>query len=129
MHLLRQISRLVGDNEYSKWIIIIPPSQVKELGWKEGEEFESYVRGKALMIKPLGKRKGKPQRMSYLDFKERVASLLNAEPKGLSWTEIRERLALPQKVPNNLWVRMMEKDIGLLRQLDNKTAKVIWKVP
>jgi len=126
MRLLKQVSRQVGDNEYLKWTIIVPPSQVEQLGWDEGEELESYVRGKTLFVKPLVKRKEKPEKMSYQDFKEKVSALLSTEPEGLSWTEIRRKLQLPQKVPNNLWVRMMEKDLGLLRQLDNKTARVIW---
>mgnify|MGYP001053255941 CR=1 FL=1 len=128
MRLLRQVSRLVGDNEYCKWVIIVPPHQVEELGWKEDEELESHVKSKSLLIKPLTKKREKPQKMSYLDFKERILVLLNTEPAGLSWSEIRRKLQLPQKVPNNLWVRMIEKDIGLVRHLDNKTAKVIWKL-
>jgi len=128
LRLLRQVSRQVGDNEYLKWTIIVPPSQVEELGWNEGEELESHVRGKTLLVKPLVKRKEIPKRMSYLDFKERVSALLSTKPEGLSWTEIRQKLLLPQKVPNNLWVRMMEEELGLLRRLDNKTAKVIWKL-
>jgi len=128
MRLLKQVSRLVGNNEYSKWVIIVPPHQVEELRWKEDEELESYVKGKSLLIKPLTEQREKPQKMSYLDFKERISALLNTELGGLSWSEIRRNLQLPQKVPNNLWVRMMEKDIGLVRHLDNKTAKVIWKL-
>jgi len=128
MRLQKQVSRQVGDSEYLKWTIIVPPSQVEELGWNEGEELESYVKGKTLLVKPLVKHNERPKRISYRDFKEKVAALLSTEPEGLSWTEIRQKLQLPQKVPNNLWVRMMEKDIGLLRRLDNKTAKVIWKL-
>jgi len=128
MRLLKQVSRQIGDSEYLKWMIIVPPSQVEELGWKEGEELESYVRGKSLLIRPLTGQREKPLKMSYLHFKEKIFALLNTEPEGLSWTEIRQRLQLPQKVPNNLWVSMMEKDIGLVRMLDNKTAKVIWKI-
>jgi len=128
MRLLKQVSRLIGDNEYSKWIIIVPPSQVEELGWKEGEELESCVKGKSLLIKPQTKEKEKPPKMSYLEFRDKISALLSTEKEGLSWTEIRQKLLLPQKVPNNLWVSMMEKDIGLLRQLDIKTAKIIWKL-
>ena len=128
MRLQKQISRLVGDNEYAKWVIVIPPSQIEELGWKEGEELEGYVKGKALLVKRQTKPKEKPKKMSYEEFKEKILGILKTEPQGLTWTEIRDRLGLPQKVPNNLWVRMMEKDIGLVRVLDNKTAKTIWAV-
>jgi len=128
MHLLRQVSRQVGDNEYCKWIVIVPPSQVEELGWKEGEELESFVKGESLLVRPLVIQKHKPQKMSYAQFKEKISTILKTEREGLSWTELRERLRLPQKVPNNLWVKMMEEDIGLLRQPDNRTGKVIWKL-
>jgi antitoxin component of MazEF toxin-antitoxin module len=128
MRLLKQVSRMIGENEYSKWIIIVPPSQVEELEWKEGEELESHVKGKSLLIRPLTTKKESPRKMSYLDFREKIATVLKTEPNGLSWTEIRQRLQLPQKVPNNLWVATMEREIGLLRKLDSKTAKVIWKL-
>jgi len=128
MRLLKQVSRTIGENEYSKWIIIVPPSQIEQLGWTEGEELESLVKDKSLFIKPSAEKKESPRKMSYLDFREKIATVLKTEPNGLSWTEIRQRLQLSQKVPNNLWVATMEREIGLLRKLDNKTAKVIWKL-
>ena len=128
MSLMRQISRQVGNNEYAKWMIIIPPSAVEKLGWKEGQELESQVKGRILVIKPQGKRKEKPKKMTYEEFRDRIKELLKTEPQGLTWTDIRNTLKLPQKVPNNLWVRMMEKDIGLVRELDTKTAKKTWRL-
>lgn len=91
-------------------------------------ELESYVKGKMLVVKPQTKPKEKPKKMSYEEFKGKIFEILKTEPKGLSWTDIKNRLRLPQKVPNNLWVRMMERDIGLVRKLDAKTAKTIWRV-
>jgi antitoxin component of MazEF toxin-antitoxin module len=128
MRLQRQVSRQVNGNEYVKWVIVIPPSQVEELGWAEGMELESYVKGKILVVRPQMKPKEKPNKMSYGEFKEKILELLKTEPRGLSWTEIKNRLSLPQKVPNNLWVRMMEEDIGLVRILDNKAAKTVWRL-
>jgi len=119
---------LVDGNEYAKWVIVIPPSQIEKLGWVEGIELESCVKGRMLVVMPQTKRKGKPKRMSYEEFREKISGILKTEPGGLSWTEIRDRLKLPQKVPNNLWVRMLEKDIGLVRVLDNKIAKTIWRL-
>lgn len=128
MRLMRQISRHVGDNEYAKWIIIVPPSDVEKLGWSEGQELESQVKGRMLVIKPQGKRKAKPKKMAYEEFRDKIKELLKTEPLGLTWTDIRNTLKLPQKVPNNLWVRMMENDIGLVRELDIKTAKKTWRL-
>lgn len=62
----------------------------------------------------------------YEKFKIQIEAVLKAEPKGLTWTEIKQRLNLPQRVPNNQWVRKMEKDIGLTR---TKEARgIVWRV-
>ena len=128
LRLLKQISRQVGDNEYVKWLIIIPPSDVEKLDWKEGQELESQIKGRTLVIKLRTKPKQKPEKMSYTQFRDKIKDILVDEPEGLTWTDIKEKLKLPQKVPNNLWVRMMERDIGLIRELDHKIAKKVWRL-
>ena len=129
MKLQKQVSRLVGDNEYVKWVIIIPPAQVQQLGWSEGEELESFVEGTFLRITKSTSQKPKLEKMSYAEFKARISELLRSEPTGLSWTEIRQKLRLPQKVPNNLWVRMLMTDTGLIREFNRQNGKTIWKLP
>jgi len=39
---------------------------------------------------------------------------------------LKERLKLPQTVPNNKWVRQMERDIGLLRV--KEARGLIWRL-
>lgn len=56
MKLQRQLSRRVGGKEYPKWVVTIPPSQIAELGWHEGEELEAEVRGEALLLVPSNSR-------------------------------------------------------------------------
>lgn len=51
MKLQKQLSRRVGDKEYPKWVITIPPKQISTLGWNEGEYLESEIKGKELIIK------------------------------------------------------------------------------
>jgi len=51
MKLQKQLSRKVGNKEYRKWVITIPPKQVKDLGWKEGEFLESEVNSQELIIR------------------------------------------------------------------------------
>lgn len=63
---------------------------------------------------------------SYEKFKLQVEAILKGQPVGLSWTEIKQQLGLKQNVPNNKWVRMMEKDIGLLRVTEK--GKKLWKL-
>lgn len=129
MRLMRQVSRRVGDNEYAKWIIIVSPSIVDELGWEEGQELESRAKGRTLIVKPQRERKEKPKKMTYKEFRDKIEGLLKTKPEGLTWTDIRNTLKLPQKVPNNLWVKMMERDIGLSRELNPQIAKKIWRLP
>jgi len=127
MKLQRHLAREVGGKEYYKWVITIPPKHVEALGWKEGDELESRVNKGSLIIKKADLSKRHPK-MTYEEFRDKIAELLKREPQGLNWTEIKKRLNLPQKVPNNLWVRMMENDIGLIRKLDSRTGKVIWRL-
>jgi len=63
---------------------------------------------------------------SYEKFKQQIEYALKAEPSGLTWTEIKSKLGLPQKVPNNKWVRMMERDIGLARVKEEKGT--VWRL-
>ena len=128
MKLQKQTTRKIGDNEYVKWVIVIPPSQIDETGWKEGDDLESIVKGKTLIIKRMSNLPKKPEKMTYDEFKEIIKEELEKVSKGLTWTEIRARRSeFHQKVPNNLWVRMLESDIGLIRKkrLDGKT---IWRL-
>ncbi len=111
MKLQKQVSRVVEGIEYVKWVIIIPPSQIEKLGWSEGEELESKVNGNALTVRPMVNPPEKPKKMTYEEFKEVIKEELEKEPEGLSWTEIKKRRSeLYQRVPNNLWVRLMEQE-------------------
>jgi len=62
----------------------------------------------------------------YGKFKIQIEAVLKAESSGLTWTEIKSKLGLPQKAPNNKWVRMMEKDIGLTRVKEKRGT--VWKL-
>jgi len=50
MKLQKQLSRKVGNKEYPKWVITIPPKQIKALGWKEGEYLEGKINNQELVI-------------------------------------------------------------------------------
>jgi len=68
----------------------------------------------------------KPQKMTYEEFRDGIRGILRGKPDGLTWTQVKEELHLLQKVPNNAWVRRMEKDIGLKRE--ERRGKIIWRV-
>jgi hypothetical protein len=49
--LQKQLSRKVGNKEYPKWVIAIPPKQIATLGWREGEYLEGEVNDQRLIIR------------------------------------------------------------------------------
>ncbi|PWI49513.1 hypothetical protein CEE45_01600 [Candidatus Heimdallarchaeota archaeon B3_Heim] len=64
--------------------------------------------------------------LSYEEFKLRVETQLKKNPDGLTWSEIKENENLPQKYPNNIWVRKLEEDIKLKRE--RVRGRMIWKL-
>jgi len=62
----------------------------------------------------------------YEEFKNQIKNILANAGEPLTWNEIRIRGNLKQKLPNNLWVRKMEEDIGLIRE--KIKGKMYWKL-
>lgn len=72
--------------------------------------------------------------MTYDGFRDQIKKILTDNPAGLTWSQIKEKLNLPQRVPNNKYVTQMEKDIGLIREQvqlskDSKEKTLIWRLP
>ena len=63
---------------------------------------------------------------TYNEFMRKVETVLKANPNGLTWTEIKKELNLPQRVPNNKWVRQMETDISLTRKREKNG--IVWRI-
>jgi hypothetical protein len=109
----------VGDRTYHKFVLTLPEELVNSVGWEAGGEVTAKVRGREVVLSyevAQGAAAGsKRTRSEYEDFRDRIRSELVSNAKGLTWQELRKSLRLDQKVPNNLWVRRMERDIGLLR--------------
>jgi len=55
LRLQKQLSRKVGKEEYAKWVVVIPPNKIKELGWKEGTELDFDTNESNLVLKPKKK--------------------------------------------------------------------------
>jgi hypothetical protein len=108
MKLQKVPSRILNKKEYVKWLIIVPPKDVSELGWKDGQKLKTAVERGNLVI-TLSKEP------SYEEFKNKILTLLDSRQQGFIWQEIKEKLNLEQKVPNNKWVRKLEKEINLRR--------------
>jgi hypothetical protein len=52
MRLHKVINREVEETVYYRWVLSIPPNDVKELGWVDGQELETTVEGTRLSIRP-----------------------------------------------------------------------------
>lgn len=52
MKLQKQLSRKAGNIEYPKFVVVIPPEQIKEVGWKEGTELSADVGENKIILKP-----------------------------------------------------------------------------
>ena len=50
MRLQKQKTREVKGKEYFRWTVVIPPDEVKELGWKEGMELKERREGNRLVL-------------------------------------------------------------------------------
>jgi antitoxin component of MazEF toxin-antitoxin module len=56
LRLQKQLSRKTEGKEYGKWVVVIPPSKVDELGWKEGVELTTEIEKNKLIIMPTEKK-------------------------------------------------------------------------
>ncbi len=50
MKLQKQSSRKYNDVEYAKWVVVIPPEKIKEIGWKEGTDLDIIVKNGKLTL-------------------------------------------------------------------------------
>lgn len=64
--------------------------------------------------------------LTYEEFRDRIQQTLK-KSSPLTWTEIRTIAKLPEKFPNNKWVRRLEQDILLKRNKD-ASGIIKWKV-
>lgn len=51
MRLQKQLSRKVGSTSYDKWVVVIPPEKIKEVGWDEGIDLDIDIKGDKMTIK------------------------------------------------------------------------------
>jgi hypothetical protein len=114
-----------------KYMITIPEHRITKLEWEAGCELKASIEGRSLVIDYLSppkkrEKKASEVKMSYEDFRGKIKSALEYNDNGMTWTEIRNYLRLQQVVPNNKWVRQMQKDIGLIRLKDPRG--IVWRI-
>jgi hypothetical protein len=56
LKLQKQVNRRVGDKEYSKWVVAIPPEKIEQAGWSVGDDIEAIVKRHEILLK-LNKKK------------------------------------------------------------------------
>ena len=129
MKLQRHFAYTYKGKRHYKNVITIPDNIINQLDWNIGDEIETIVKGKALLLKATPTPMSKPIAVAkdpYEDFRDEIKKLLRNNPQGLSWAQIKKRLQLSQRAPYHKWVRRMEKDIGLLRE--RRGSKTIWRL-
>jgi antitoxin component of MazEF toxin-antitoxin module len=133
MKLQRQRAyRLDGARWQYKYVITVPESLINELGWKTGSELQASITENSLVVSFVSSPSEKARRivapkMTYEEFRDKIKGVLQYNDKGMTWTQIRTHLKLDQVVPNNKWVRRMEKDIGLMR-VKRTDGVIVWRV-
>ena len=114
---------------YGKYQVVIPEDTVKKVGWNEGAELIFQIDRANRVIVSLSPPTIKLRKLTYDETRTALFNILLSSPHGLTWTEIRERNpAMPQK-PSPFWIPKFEIDLGLKREEDEKTGRMLWRIP
>jgi hypothetical protein len=133
MKLQKQRSYKLPDNRWQhKYVITLPETLIGELGWEAGSELEASRRDKSIVVgylSPPVKAGSRiiTKKMAYEEFRDKIKGVLQYKDEGMTWTQIRTSLKLDQVVPNNKWVRRLEKDIGLMR-VKSTDGVILWRI-
>ncbi len=55
MKVQKRLNRKVGNKEYAKWEVDIPPSIIEEVGWKDGTELDVDIKDRSVVLRPKKK--------------------------------------------------------------------------
>jgi antitoxin component of MazEF toxin-antitoxin module len=133
MKLQKQRAYRLPDKRWQyKYVITLPETIIDELGWEAGSELEATKKDKSLVVDFVAnpselEKQVTVKKMTYEEFRDKIKGTLQYNDKGMTWTQIRGTLKLDQVVPNNKWVRRMEKDIGLIR-VKGTDGVVLWRI-
>ncbi|OGL44438.1 MAG: hypothetical protein A2161_11310 [Candidatus Schekmanbacteria bacterium RBG_13_48_7] len=65
--------------------------------------------------------------MRYTEFRDKIQQELLENSAGLTWAQLKNRLALPYDNPCPTWINRLEQEIGLLRSRESGRA-FVWKI-
>ena|SRR5208282_2798293 len=118
-----------GSDVYGKYQVVIPEDTVKKAGWQPGAELIFQVDRANRVIMSLSPPTIKPRKLTYDETKTTLFNLLLSSPRGLTWTELREKNSTLPKIPSPFWIQRFECDLGLKREVDQSTGKMLWRIP
>lgn len=122
-------SKSQPDAVYGKYQVVIPEDTVEKVGWHVGAELIFQVDRDKRVIMSLSPPTIKPKKLTYEEARTALFNILISSTQGLTWTEIHERNpALPQ-IPSPFWIRRFEFDLGLKREEDETTGRMLWRIP
>lgn len=52
MRLRKVVNRVYQGTTYYRWVLSLPPRNVRDLGWVDGQPLQTTVRGSVLWIEP-----------------------------------------------------------------------------
>ena len=56
MRIHKVVNRIHEGTVYYRWVLSVPPKDVRDLGWVDGQELETIVRGSSLWVQPAVRR-------------------------------------------------------------------------
>jgi bifunctional DNA-binding transcriptional regulator/antitoxin component of YhaV-PrlF toxin-antitoxin module len=116
------------DAVYGKYQVVIPEDTVEKVGWHVGAELIFQVDREKRVIMSLSPPTIKPKKLTYEEARTALFNILTPSSEGLTWTEIHEKNpALPQ-IPSPFWIRRFEFDLGLKREIDERTGRKLWRI-
>ena len=63
--------------------------------------------------------------MRYAEFRDAIWGALRRRPSGLTWSRLREQLALPYDRPCPAWTAQLEREVGLTRR-KGSGRELVW---
>lgn len=117
------------DDVYGKYQVVIPEETVEKAGWNVGAELTFHVDRDKRVIMSLSPPTIKPKKLTYEEARTALFNILISSTQGLTWTEIHERNPALPRIPSPFWIRRFEFDLGLKREVDERTGKKLWRIP
>jgi hypothetical protein len=114
---------------YGKYQVVIPEDTVKKVGWHEGAELTFQIDRANRVIMSLSPPTIKPRKLTYEETRTALFNVLLSSPQGLTWTEIRKRNPDMPQIPSPFWIPRFEIDLGLKREEEERTGRMLWRIP